>query len=141
MKSLRSTIYTLIVLILSIECFFLIHYLSQEYYPFVYTKITHKKETYAEIRTSQTIYGYSSTVDQTDSSPFITANGTRVRHGIIANNCYNFGQYVEILGEQFTVEDRMNSKYGCDVWDIWFPSREEANQWGKRILTVKIINN
>src|SRR5438128_8379875 len=37
---------------------------------------------------------YSSTRDQTDASPFVTASGTRVRDGIIAINGLKFGTKV-----------------------------------------------
>lgn len=97
---------------------------------------------------NQKVYGYSSTVDQTDSSPFTTANGKRVKAGIIANNCYDFGTSVKIskavnIGpakmDTFEVQDRMNERYNCDNWDIWFPTREAALQWGSPTLLVKIL--
>ena len=95
-----------------------------------------------ETKENQTIYGYSSTVDQTDSTPFITADGTTVKRGIIANNCYEFGTvvYIEFGGicRRFTVRDRMNKRYGCEVWDIWFETRQEALDWGKRIIDIKV---
>ena len=85
------------------------------------------------------IYGYSSEVNQTDSTPFITANGTRVRRGIIANNCLPFGTKTKVNNEIFEVQDRMNSRYGCEVFDIWFESREEALNWGKRELLINVM--
>jgi len=87
---------------------------------------------------SQIIYGYSSTPDQTDSTPFTTANGKRVRRGIIANNCYDYGTKIRIKDRTYIVEDRMNARYGCDVFDIWFTTRQEAKNWGKQILDIKI---
>ena len=58
-----------------------------------------------------TVYAYSSTVGQTDASPFVTASGERVRDGIVANNCLAFGTVVtfpELYGEKpFVVTDRM----------------------------------
>ncbi|MBI2674482.1 MAG: 3D domain-containing protein, partial [Candidatus Yanofskybacteria bacterium] len=55
---------------------------------------------------------YSSTPDQTDDTPFITAWGTQVRDGIIAANFLPFGTLVkmpDLYGDKiFTVEDRMN---------------------------------
>lgn len=98
------------------------------------------------ILTNQKVYGYSSTVGQTDSNPFRTASGTRTRKGIIANNCYDFGQRLRIhrrsgledFPKEFVVEDRMNSRYGCDSWDIWFESKQEALNWGIKTLTIRI---
>ena len=67
---------------------------------------------------------YSSTADQTDSTPFITASGSHVRDGIVAANFLAFGTKVkipEIFGDKvFTVEDRMALKHS-DKIDIWFP--------------------
>src|SRR3989344_1966573 len=58
---------------------------------------------------------YSSTPDQTDDSPFITAWNTRVRDGIIAANFLPFGTKIKIpdaYGDKiFIVEDRMNRRY------------------------------
>jgi len=42
------------------------------------------------------ITAYSSTVDQTDDTPFITANGSFVRDGIVANNMLPFGTKIKI---------------------------------------------
>jgi len=90
-----------------------------------------------------TVTAYSSTYDQTDSSPFITANGTRVSDGIIACNFLPFGTEVripEVYGNKvFTVEDRMARKNNHKI-DIWFPSREEAKQFGVKSLKVEILN-
>ncbi len=57
------------------------------------------------------ITAYSSTVDQTDSTPFITANGVHVHDGVVATNALPFGTQIKIpalFGDKvFTVEDRM----------------------------------
>ena len=88
------------------------------------------------------ITAYSSTPDQTDSSPFITANGTRVREGIIAANFLPFGTKVKIpsmFGDRtFVVEDRMNARYWHRV-DIWMPTRAQALQFGIRTLQIEVI--
>lgn len=88
------------------------------------------------------ITAYSSTYDQTDSSPFITASGTRVRDGIVATNFLPIGTKIKIpqyYGDKiFTVEDRMNRRYWKMV-DIWMPSRLEAVQFGLRRAEVEII--
>jgi 3D (Asp-Asp-Asp) domain-containing protein len=86
------------------------------------------------------VTAYSSEVQQTDSTPRTTASGKEVRQGIIANNCLDFGTRVEIDGVRFEVQDRMASRYGCEYYDIWFPSREEAVQWGRQIKSIKISN-
>jgi len=86
------------------------------------------------------VYGYSSTVEECDNDPFTTASGQQVRDGIVANNFYPFGTKVEIAGKVYEVQDRMNKKYGRDVWDIWFSDRQDAYDWGVRNLEVKIYN-
>lgn len=84
------------------------------------------------------VTAYSSSVDETDDTPFITASGQTVRHGIVANNCEPFGKKVVIDGVEYEVQDRKNSRYGCDWWDIWMPSKAQAMSWGKRELVVLI---
>ena len=88
---------------------------------------------------------YSSTPDQTDASPFITARGTYVRDGIIAANFLPFGTRVKIpkmYGNKiFIVEDRMNKRYGSGHIDIWFPDRESALQFGRRTITIEVLSS
>jgi len=85
------------------------------------------------------VTGYSSTVDQCDSSPFITASGTHVRYGTMA--CppqYPLGTMVTIdnMGT-FVCEDRGGAIKG-NHFDMWFASREAALDWGKRSVTAMI---
>ena len=86
--------------------------------------------------------GYSSTLDQTDSSPFITASGTRVRDGIVATNMLPFGTKIripEVYGDKiFIVEDRMNRRYWMNV-DIWFPTRNSALTFGSQKVTIEVV--
>jgi len=88
------------------------------------------------------VSAYSSTPDQTDDSPFITAQGTYVRDGIVATNFLPFGTKIKIpdaFGDKiFTVEDRMNKRYWYNV-DIWFPAREPAKEFGRKTLTIEVI--
>lgn len=81
------------------------------------------------------ITAYSSTSSQTDSTPFITASGKRVRDGIVAANFLKLGTKIkipELFGDKiFVVEDRMASRYFHRV-DIWFPDRASALKFGKR---------
>ena len=85
---------------------------------------------------------YSSTPDQTDSTPFITAKGTHVRDGIIAANFLPFNTKVripELYGDKvFVVEDRMNKRYWYNI-DIWFPERGLALKFGSQHVTIEII--
>lgn len=86
--------------------------------------------------------GYSSTPDQTDDSPFITASGTYVRDGIIATNILPFGTAVKIpaiFGNKiFVVEDRMNRRYQQNI-DVWFPTREAALEFGRKQVKVEVV--
>ncbi len=88
------------------------------------------------------ITAYSSTPDQTDSSPFITAAGTHVHDGVIAANFLPFGAKVRMpslyQNKIFTVEDRMKSNVKVD---IWFSSRQEAMNFGARVVDIEIVEN
>lgn len=85
---------------------------------------------------------YSSTPDQTDDTPFITASNTKVRDGVVASNFLAFGtkvQIPEIFGDKvFTVEDRMARKHG-DKIDIWFPERHLAKKFGVREAEIIVL--
>ena len=88
---------------------------------------------------------YSTTVQQTDDDPFITAAGTWVRDGIVANNLFPFGTKIripELYGDKvFVVEDRMSWKKGNYHIDIWFPSYWEAKSFGAKITYVEILES
>jgi 3D (Asp-Asp-Asp) domain-containing protein len=88
------------------------------------------------------ITAYSSTVDQTDETPFITANGTYVRDGIVANNMLPFGTKLkipEIYGnKEFIVADRMNSKKSSYHIDVWMPSQMEAVNFGVKKAYIEV---
>jgi len=89
---------------------------------------------------------YSSSPDQTDSTPCITANGYDVceanEENVIAANFLRFGTKVripELYGDQvFTVQDRMNPKYNSRI-DLWKTSRNRAIDFGKRLVKIEVI--
>ncbi len=91
------------------------------------------------------VTAYSSTVDQTDSDPFITAAGTWVKEGIVASNLLPFGTEIripEIYGEKiFVVEDRMSWRKGEYHIDIWFPSYWEALNFGTKRTYIEILES
>ncbi len=84
---------------------------------------------------------YNSLAGQTDSTPFITASGTRTRHGVVAANFLPIGTRIKIpeyYGDQiFIVEDRMNRRYDKKI-DIWMESYDDAIQFGARNITVEV---
>jgi len=90
------------------------------------------------------VTAYSSTPDQTDNTPFITAWGTYVRDGIVAANFLPFGTKIkipEIFGDKiFIVEDRMNKRYWHRI-DVWFPEKQDAIEFGVKITKIQIIGS
>ncbi|MFH0819453.1 MAG: hypothetical protein V1892_00295 [bacterium] len=90
------------------------------------------------------VTAYSSTPDQTDSTPFITASGSQVRDGVIAANFLRFGTKVRFpnkFGAKiFVVEDRMNPRHPNRV-DIWMTERQLAKEFGIRRLEMEILEN
>jgi len=91
------------------------------------------------------ITAYSSTISQTDDTPFVTASGKNVEDGIVANNMLPFGTEVkipELYGDKvFVVEDRMHSKKGYYHVDIWFPEYEQAKEFGSKTTYIEIIES
>lgn len=89
------------------------------------------------------VTAYSSTPEETDDSPFVTALGTRVRDGIIAANFLPFGTRVMIpslFGDRtFIVEDRMHYRKQNFI-DVWMPSKEEAQQFGIARADVVVLD-
>lgn len=88
------------------------------------------------------VTAYSSTADQTDSTPFVTASGTDVRDGIVACNFLRFGtrvRFPDFYGNKiFVVEDRMAKKNSHKI-DIWFSTKEQAKQFGAKYLRVEVL--
>ena len=102
---------------------------------------------YEVVKTYQiTVTAYSSTPDQTDSTPCITANGFDLcahdQEDIIAANFLPFGAKVRIpeyFGNRiFTVQDRMNARYYYRA-DIWFKNRQDAINFGAPYTAVEIV--
>ena len=82
---------------------------------------------------------YSSSEDETDEDPWTAADGSRPRYGIVANNCLPFGEPVKIANEVFIVRDRKNKRYGCEWFDIWMPSKDQALNFGIKRAPVEIV--
>jgi len=91
------------------------------------------------------VTAYSSTPDQTDDTPFITASGKYVEDGIIANNMLAFGTKIKIpklYGDKvFIVEDRMNRRKSDYHIDIWMPDRPSAVNFGVKTVEIEILES
>jgi 3D (Asp-Asp-Asp) domain-containing protein len=89
------------------------------------------------------VTAYSSTVLETDETPLITASGTGVKDGIVANNLLPFGTRIripEVYGDKiFKVEDRMSWKSGNYHVDIWFSSYLEAKSFGAKRTYIEVL--
>lgn len=96
------------------------------------------------------VTGYSSTPEQTDSTPYITASMTHVRRGVIALSRdlirsynpkapFNYGDHVMVEGVGvFVVEDTMHRRHHRRA-DIWFPTTDEAMRWGRKTLRISHV--
>ncbi|MBP9822235.1 MAG: 3D domain-containing protein [Candidatus Pacebacteria bacterium] len=110
--------------------------------------VTNPSDSKAKAKTTVKTYtvsasAYSSSVDETDDTPFITAAGTFTRDGIVAANFLPLGTAIKIpalYGNKiFVVEDRMNSRYNLNV-DVWFPSKELAKQFGRKTIKIEVVS-
>ncbi len=91
------------------------------------------------------VTAYSSTPCQTDEDPYITAAGTRVRRGVVANNLLPLGTKIkipELFGNRiFVVEDRMHWRKGNYQVDVWFPDYFEALNFGVKKTYIEILES
>lgn len=93
------------------------------------------------------ITAYSSSWDETTGIPgvdgLITASGKAVRDGIVANNMLPLGTKIKIpslYGDKiFVVEDRMNRRKSNYHFDIWFPTKQQALNFGVKTAEIQVI--
>jgi 3D (Asp-Asp-Asp) domain-containing protein len=89
------------------------------------------------------VTGYSSTVWETDETPELTASGSVVREGIVANNGLPIGTKIkipELYGDKiFVIEDRMNPRVGPYHIDIWFPDYSQAKNFGAKRTYIEVL--
>lgn len=89
------------------------------------------------------VTAYTSVPNETDSNPFITADGAYVHDGIVAANWLPFGTKIKIpalFGNKiFTVEDRMNAMFNNRM-DIWMPNVTKAINFGIQRLEVIVVS-
>ena len=104
-----------------------------------------------------TVTGYNSLAAQTDSTPFITATGSRTRIGVVAlspdlRRIFPYGSRVKITGfaktngcnhallpkpinGYYIVEDSTSSRK-VRTADVWFPTYRGAIHFGKCYATL-----
>ena len=87
---------------------------------------------------------YTSRPEETDSTPFTTADGSHVRDGIVAANFLKFGTKIrvpDLYGDKiFEVHDRMNKRYWYKV-DFWMADLQDARNHGVRYLTIEVVED
>lgn len=73
----------------------------------------------------------------------MTASGERVKDGVAAcPNRYPFGTVIEIRKKKYVCLDRMNPRYAeGNYFDIFMWEVDDAINWGRRNLTVKIYEH
>ncbi len=86
---------------------------------------------------------YTSSIEECDSDPFITADGSHTQDGMIATNFLPFGTRVRIptlFGDKvFTVHDRMNKRYNRRI-DVWMEKKDDMREFGvKRNTLIEVI--
>ena len=94
-----------------------------------------------ERKIDATVYAYTASHSETDEAPNENASGEVPKVGDVANNCLPFGSLVHVDGKIYEVKDRMNKRYGCEVFDIFMSSRERAKIFGKRSSQVYILGD
>jgi len=86
---------------------------------------------------------YTPSPDECSGNPWITASGARVHYGTIAAPpAYPFGTLLRIPEYDpdtiFVVEDRGGAIQG-NHFDLWLPDKPAAYSFGRRNLTVEVI--
>lgn len=111
----------------------------------VYSERLRKAQEEARVRVL-TVTAYSSEVNQTDDTPFVTATNKRVRPGIVAvsrdlfRKGWVFGRKVYIKGHGiFTIDDLMHPRKKNQI-DIYMGNTGDAVQFGRRTLEVFLVD-
>ncbi len=116
---------------------------KEELSPFPKKELNEIKKTRRVTETKlMWITAYSSTPEETDDTPFITASGSHVRDGIVATNMLPMGSKIKIpalYGDKiFVVEDRMHQRMVNKV-DIWMPEKSQAIRFGIKHTEVVVL--
>ena len=90
------------------------------------------------------VTAYTSLADETDDTPFITADGSYVHDGIVATNLLPFGTKVMIpslFGDKiFTVDDRMSKRLINNI-DVWMGTKAAAIVFGAHTAKVVVLQD
>jgi 3D (Asp-Asp-Asp) domain-containing protein len=90
------------------------------------------------------VTGYSSSIEETDDTPYLTASGSQVRDGIVAVNFLPFGTKIRFPylypNKIFVVEDRMHERFSLGRVDIWFPEKSQAISFGVKKTFIEIVD-
>lgn len=89
------------------------------------------------------VTAYTSSPEETDDTPHITAMGSKTRDGVLATNMLPFGTKVRIpkfFGEKvFTVEDRMHPRKK-NFMDVWMSEKKAALRFGIAYTEVLVLH-
>ncbi len=94
------------------------------------------------------VTAYSSSKDECDSSPCITADNFDLcknnKENVVAVNWLKFGTKIRIpeyAGNRiFTVQDRMNKRYSNRL-DIWMKNKKSAKNFGVKFYRIEILDS
>jgi len=111
-------------------------------------ELSHAKSTLASptLETWSTmqvwVTAYTSSPEETDDTPHVTAMGSKTRDGVLATNMFPFGTKVRIpkfFGEKvFTVEDRMHPRKK-NFMDVWMSEKKDAFRFGIAYTEVLVL--
>ena len=97
-----------------------------------------------------TVTAYTASYEECGKTDGITSSGTKATDGITASGIkatenhtvacdfLKFGTQVVIMGQTYTVEDRIGSSHPSKI-DVFMESKEEALKFGRRQLEVEIL--
>lgn len=101
----------------------------------------HAEDLPPVVQVAGIVTAYTSLPDETDSTPFVNAAGTRPHVGSLAcPSQYALGTRVLIQGSTYECDDRMNAKYkGQERFDVWEPTKAQAVAWGSQVVIVTVL--
>lgn len=110
--------------------------------PFTSTTVHYVRadvEDYREV--NAVVTAYTASPDETDGDPSVTASGRPTVKGIVAcPRSLSFGTKVEIEGVRYDCQDRMNARYTGNHFDVLVENKNQAFQWGRKRIIIKIYN-